>query len=91
MPEEFLKTVNRSEAKTRYWRVPKDDRDFFPPDHETFNLKFHDRVYELKVNHKSDIMTGMLYEHYKFFEGDRINIEKKDGSDVLTAKDTKPW
>ena len=92
MPEkEFQKFLNRSEAKTRYWRIQKSDRNFFPDAHEIFKLKFHDNIYELKVNHKDDIMTGMLYADYKFFEGNKIEIKMKGNIYVLTAKDAEKW
>jgi hypothetical protein len=71
--------------------VYKDERDFFPEAHVTFKLKFHDKTYELKVNHKDDIMTGQLYHTHRFFEGDRIIITKKANSYVLEAPDSKPY
>ena len=39
-------------------------------------LKFDGKEFELKVNHKDDIMTGKLYEKFRFLEGDRIIVTK---------------
>ena len=88
---EYRKTLNRPEARHRYWHIQKAARDFFPEVHKIFQLKFHGHIYEMKINHKDDIMTGQLYE-YRFLEGDSIVItKKKNGTYVLTAKDTKPY
>jgi len=87
----FVKTLNRPEAKYRYWHIKKEDRDFFPEAHEIFKLKFEDKEYEMKVNHKDDIMTGQLYNVYKFPEGTTISVEKKRTKYVLTAKGTQSW
>ena len=90
--DEYSKPLKRPEAKHRYWHIIKDDRDFFPDAHETFKLKFHGKTYDLKVNHKDDIMTGQLYHLYRFLEGDQITITKKaKNSYVLEAPDTKPY
>ncbi|MCH7648166.1 MAG: hypothetical protein IIA83_06135, partial [Thaumarchaeota archaeon] len=70
--------------------ILKDDRGFFPESHKVFKLKFDGKVFELKINHKDDIMTGQLYERYRFMDGDRITIKRnKDGSFTLDAPDTK--
>jgi len=90
MSEEYHKTLNGPEARHRYWHIVKDDRDFFPPSNEIFKLEFDKKTYELKVNHKDDIMTGQLFERYRFLEGDRIIVTKKQkGIFVLKAPDTK--
>ena len=90
MTEEFQKIINQPEARHRYWHIIKDDREFFPEAHETFKLEFDGKVFDLKVNHKDDIMTGKLYERYRFLDGDRIIVKrKKDGSFTLDAPDTK--
>ncbi len=92
MENKYRKILNHPEARHRYWHIIKEDRDFFPSAHEIFKLKFHDKVYDMKVNHKDDIMTGQLYEKYRLLEGDSILITKeKDGTFSLTAKDTKPY
>jgi len=91
MSDEYEKTLNRPEAKYRYWGVLKADRNFFPPAHEIFELKFHNKVYDLKINHKDDIMTGNLYADYKFFEGNKIKIKKSGKKYVLTADEAQPW
>jgi len=90
MSEEYHKTLNRPEARHRYWHIAIADRDFFPPSNETFKLEFDKKTYELKVNHKDDIMTGNLYERFRFLEGDRIIVKKKQKRVfVLEAPDTK--
>ena len=90
--DEYSKPLNRPEAKHRYWHIMKADRDFFPDAHEIFKLKFHAKTYDLKVNHKDDVMTGQLYYLYRFLEGDRITITKKaKNSYVLEAPNTKPY
>ncbi len=92
MQDQYIKILNKPEARHRYWHVYKSERDFFPETDELFKLKFHENVYELKVNHKNDIMTGKLYEHYKFFEGNEIILKKKGNLQYeLVAKDAKPW
>lgn len=91
MSDEYRKILNHPEVRYRYWHIHKDDRDFFPPAHQTFKLKFYSKTYELKVNHKDDIMTGMLFQDYKFFEGNEIVIKKIKGNYVLTADDAKSW
>ena len=87
----FVKTLNRPEAKYRYWHIKKEDREFFPKSHEIFKLKFEDKEYEMKVNHKDDIMTGQLYNVCKFPEGTTISVEKKRTKYVLTTEGTQPW
>jgi len=72
MEKEYRKTISSSEGRHRYWHITKEDRDFFPDAHEIFKLKFHDRVFSLQVNHKDDIMTGQLYEKYRFLEGEQL-------------------
>ena len=89
---EYSRPLKRPEARHRYWHIAKGDRDFFPAANEMFELKFHEKTYKMKVNHKDDIMTGKLYEKYQFLEGHRITITKKsDNSYELEALDTKPY
>ena len=88
--EEYSRPLIKPEARHRYWHILKSDRDFFPEAHKIFQLKFHGQVYEMKINHKDDIMTGQLFERYRFLEGDRIIVtRKKNGTFVLDAPDTK--
>ncbi len=87
----YVKILNRAEAKHRYWYIKSEDRDFFPKAHEIFKLKFDGREYDLKVNHKGDVMTGQLYNACKFFEGNTLKFEKKKTMYVLTAKGTESW
>jgi len=90
--DEYSKRISRPEARHRYWHVHKEDREFFPGSGVEFDVKFHGAVYRLKVNHKDDIMTGKLYERYRFLEGDRIVVtgNAADGY-VLDAPDTEPY
>jgi len=87
----YVKILNRPEAKHRYWHIKKEDRYFFPDAHEVFKLKFDGKDYEMKVNHKDDIMTGQLYDVCKFPEGATISVEKKKTRYVLTAEGTQSW
>lgn len=89
MTDTYSKILKKPEARHRYWHVLKEERDFFPDAHETFTLKFHDKKYTMKVNHKDDIMTGQLYATHQFLEGHRIEITKKgEKSYELDAPDT---
>lgn len=90
MTREFQKNLSRPEARHRYWHIYKDDRDFFPESGKIFKLKFHEKTYDMKVNHKNDVMTGQLYGLYQFLEGHRITVSKtKTGKYSLEAPDTK--
>ncbi len=90
MQDEYTKNLNKPEARHRYWHILKSDRDFFPDAHKVFKLKFDGKVFDLKVNHKDDVMTGQLYARHRFMEGDKITVKrKKDGSFSLDAPDTK--
>ena len=89
---ELTKILSRPEARHRYWHIKKEERNFFPEPSEIFKLMFDGKTYEIKVNHKDDIMTGQLYERFKFLEGDRIIFtRKKNDTYVLEAPDTKPY
>ena len=90
--DKYSRPLNRPEAKHRYWHIRKDDRNFFPASNVPFMLKFDGKEYELKVNHKDDIMTGKLYEKFRFLEGDRIVVSKVNKNKyALKAPDTKPY
>ena len=89
---EYSRVLKKPEARHRYWHIQKAERDFFPEAGVTFKLKFHDNTYDLKVNHKDDVMTRQLYHLYHFLENDPITIIKKaKNSYVLEAPDTKPY
>ena len=89
---EYSRPLKKPEARHRYWHIQKAERDFFPGAGDIFKLKFHDKTYDLKVNHKDDVMTGQLYHTHHFLEGDRITITKKaKNSYVLDAPDTEPY
>ena len=92
MMNEYSRPLKKPEARHRYWHVHKDDRGFFPDANEPFKLKFHGKTYDLRVNHKDDIMTGKLYEKYQFLEGHKITVTKK-GANLyeLDAPDTRPY
>jgi len=88
--DEYSRTLGKSEAKDRYWHIQKADRGFFPESDVAFKLKFDGKEFEMKVNHKDDVMTGMIYERYRFMEGDRIIVTKKKNNVYsLEAPDTK--
>ena len=89
---EYSRPLKKPEAKHRYWHIKKADREFFPESLVEFIIEFHGKKYDLKVNHKDDIMTGKLYYFYRFLEGDRIIVKKKDKNLYeLDAPDTKPY
>ena len=89
--EEYSRPLKKPEARHRYWHILKAEREFFPDANLPFNLKFDGKEFEMKVNHKDDIMTGQLYERYRFLEGDRIIVTKKKDLFLLEAPDTKPY
>ena len=90
--EKYQRTLSHPEARHRYWHIKKEDREFFPESLQIFKLKFDGKTYDLKVNHKDDVMTGQLYERLRFLEGNRIIVTRKK-SDLyeLEAPDTEPY
>ena len=48
-PEELRKTLNRPEARHRYWHVLKEDRNFFPDAYEIFKLEFDGTHWEYEI------------------------------------------
>jgi hypothetical protein len=87
--EEYSKRLKKPEARHRYWHILKEERDFFPDADVPFKLEFDGKIFQMKVNHKSDIMTGQLYERHRFLEGDRIIVKKKrEKTYSLEAPDT---
>ena len=87
--EEYSRRVRKAEARHRYWHIQKSDREFFPDTNTVFKLEFDGNVYEIKINHKDDIMTGKLYARRRFLEGDRIIVRKKNAKTYsLDAPDT---
>ena len=92
LSDTFNKVLSRPEARHRYWHIHKSDREFFPQSLKIFKLQFDNKVFEMKVNHKHDVMTGQLYEKYRFLEGDRIIVEKiKNDVYELEAPDTQKY
>ena len=69
--------IRKAEARHRYWHIQKSDRYFFPEAGVQFKLEFDGNTFEMKINHKDDIMTGQLYERRRFLEGDRIVVRRK--------------
>ena len=87
--KEYSRQVRKAEARHRYWHIQKSDREFFPDTDTMFKLEFDGDVYEMKINHKDDIMTGKLYARRRFLEGDRIILTKKNAKLYsLDAPDT---
>ena len=90
--EEYARQIRKAEARHRYWHIQKSDREFFPDTDAVFKLEFDGDVYEMKINHKDDIMTGKLYARRRFLEGDRIIIRKKKAKLCsLDAPDTEMY
>lgn len=87
--KEYSRPIKLPEAKHRYWHIQKAERDFFPEAHVEFKLEFDGKIFDMKVNHKDDIMTGQLYATHKFREGDRIIVTKKKDTYFLDAPDTE--
>ncbi len=89
MLDEYSRPLKKPEAKHRYWHIHKADRDFFPDAGIPFKLEFDGKKFDMKVNHKDDIMTGQIYERHKFQEDDRIIVTKKKNNVYhLEAPDT---
>ena len=87
--KEYSRKIRKSEARHRYWHIQNSDKEFFPDTDVVFNLEFDGDVYEMKINHKDDIMTGKLYARWRFLEGDRIILTKKNAKLYsLDAPDT---
>ena len=81
--------IRKAEARHRYWHIQKSDRDFFPEAGVQFKLEFDGNTFEMKINHKDDIMTGQLYERRRFLEDDRIVVRRKRKNlYLLEAPDT---
>ena len=90
--EEYSRQIRKAEARHRYWHIQKSDREFFPDTDAVFKLEFDGDVYEMKNNHKDDIMTGKLYVRRRVLEGDRIIIRKKKAKLYsLDAPDTEMY
>ena len=87
--KEYSRKIRKAEARHRYLHIQKSDRDFFPDTGVSFDLEFDGGTFEMKVNHKDDIMTGQLYERRRFLEGDRIVVtRKRKNVYLLEAPDT---
>jgi hypothetical protein len=88
----YCKTLTKSEAKYRYWRILKSDRNFFPEENIEFKVKFAGKISTLKVNYRDNMMVGQLYEKYRFLENDRIIFTKQKGNTYsMESPDTKLW
>jgi hypothetical protein len=87
--KEYSRKIRKSEARHRYWHIQNSDKEFFPDTDVVFKLEFDGDVYEMKINHKNDIMTGKLYTKRRFLEDDRIIVKKKNAKLYsLDAPDT---
>jgi hypothetical protein len=73
---EFTKVISGTEAKYRYWQIHKGERDFFPEKFKPFKIKFMKKVFDVKVNNRDCIMTGLFHYDYTFKEGDVIKLIK---------------
>ncbi len=49
---------------------------FFLTPTRLFFMKFDGKKFEMRVNHKDDVMTGMLYERRRFLDDGRIIIAR---------------
>ncbi|WP_042688028.1 hypothetical protein [Candidatus Nitrosotenuis chungbukensis] len=75
---EFVKRLSPSEAKYKYFGLPKKTREEFPDKDRTFKLKFKNKTYDMRVNNKNCIMLTQLYDAYQFQEDDEIKISSKN-------------
>ncbi len=70
----FSKDLSPSEAKYKYFGLPKDTREEFPEKDELFDVKFKGKNYKMRVNNKNSIMLTQLYGAHEFQEGDTLTI-----------------
>jgi hypothetical protein len=88
--EEFTKVVTKTEAKYRYWQIHKEERNFFPEKFESFKIKFMGKFFEVKVNNRDCIMTGLFHYDYTFMDGDVVRIIKnKNGIYEMRVNENK--
>jgi hypothetical protein len=73
---EFRRSLTLPEAKYRYLQLHKKEREVFPEKFVIFKIKFMGKVFEIKVNNRNCIMTGLFHYDYTFAEGDVITITK---------------
>ncbi len=89
---EYRKTLKKSEAKYRWWRIPRVDRDFFPDENIEFKVEFAGKINVLKVNYRDNISAGQLYEKYRFLENDIVIFtKKKENIYLMEAPNTHLW
>ena len=89
---QLCRVLKKSEAKYRYWRISREERDFFPPENIEFKVKFAGQTSILKITSNNIIMTGQFYEKYKFLENDMIILtKKKENFFTMMAPDTQLW
>jgi len=90
--KKYIKTLNKSDAKYRYWRLTKKDRDFFPDENIEFKVEFAGKTITLKIKYGTIIPAGQFYEKYKFLENDRIIFtEKEENVYLMEAPDTQSY
>lgn len=88
--EEFTKVVTKTEAKYRYWQLHMNDRGFFPEKFKPFKIKFMRKIFEVKVNNRDCIMTGLFHYDYTFMDGDVVKITKnKNGTYEMSVNEDK--
>ena len=86
--EKYTKTISKTESKYRYWQIHKVERNFFPEKFKPFKIRFREKMYDVKVNNRDCIMTGLFHYDYIFQEGDTITIIKNNkGIFELTLND----
>jgi hypothetical protein len=89
---ELCRILKKAEAKYRYWRISKEERDFFPPENIEFEVEFVGKTSVLKVSPNNLVITSQFYEQYRFLENDRIILtKKKENIFIMNAPDTKLW
>lgn len=89
---ELCRTLKKAEAKYRYWRISKEEQDFFPSVNVEFKVEFVGKTSILKVGANNTVMTGQFYEKYKFLENDRVMLtKKKENFYIMDAPDTRLW
>jgi len=72
----FSKILSPSEAKYKYFGLPKETRgEEFPEKDELFNVNFKGKNYKMKVNNKNSIMLTQLYHAHEFKEGETLTIK----------------
>jgi len=89
---ELVRILKKSEAKYRYWRISKEERNFFPKEGVEFEVEFDGKTNILKITSNNLIMTGQFYQKYRFLENEKIILsKKKENRFVMKSPDTQLW